>query len=936
MLDPQEFAQYFREINQGRNPFPWQERLAAQVCVGEWPDVIDLPTASGKTACIEIALFALALRPGAARRIFFVVDRRVVVSEASQRAKRIARALEQSLDAAPGSVSGRVAQRLRELAGGGESKPLASCELRGGIYRDESWVRTPLQPIVVTSTVDQVGSRLLFRGYGVSENSWPIHAGLVGNDSLIFLDEAHCSQAFAETLRSAARYRGADWADEPVPVGFRTVEMTATPSAAGRTVFRIEDSDKEERYLGPRLFARKPTRLVVSKNRPKELDKLAVSLFDEAMALSKGPQVRRVAVIVNRIATARKVHGLLSADGERAELMIGRMRPYDRDKLLGRLEDLKSGAKRSGGGATRFVVSTQCLEVGADLDFDGLVTECASMDALQQRFGRLNRLGQFDGESCGVIVIGSGQVDMRQRDPVYGEALARTWEWLNVVEGGTGALNMGIEAREGEPFTVAQRFADLPEKEKAALRMQSATGPLLLPAHLDALVQTNPTPAVEPEIALFLHGRREGEPDVQVVWRADLNGDNSEQWPDIVSLCPPVSAEAMQVPMSAFKRWFGGEIQDQADSDIEGAGGTEDADAEASGSARIALRWRGEKSEVVRSARKVRPGDTLVLPASTGGFDELGHKPAGARADIGDLARLIAKRRLTIRFHPDVWPGSEVVKLRIVEEGIAAITDEEIGAVDPDLKALLLEARGWRRGMEKPEWYPDPNRGDAFVLTGRGVSAGEDSGSDEPSQSVEVDLQQHLDDVAKAVGAYRELLGEKTEEYVWAAGFHDWGKADIRFQALLRGDIMAARFAPKPLAKSEWIPMGPAARAARRKRSGLPDGFRHEMVSLLFAERAIDRGEKEMGRHLIATHHGYARPLPPVVVDTTGEPVSYGGVTLTVEEQGDRAAYRLDSGVADRFWRLTRRYGWWGLAWYEALFRLADWEASGQGGKEKA
>jgi CRISPR-associated endonuclease/helicase Cas3 len=121
VLDPREFGQYFREVNQGRDPFPWQERLAAQVCIGEWPDVIDLPTASGKTACIDIALFALACRAGAARRIFFVVDRRVVVSEANQRAKRIAAAMEQSLDAAPGSVSGRVAQRLRELAGGGNA-----------------------------------------------------------------------------------------------------------------------------------------------------------------------------------------------------------------------------------------------------------------------------------------------------------------------------------------------------------------------------------------------------------------------------------------------------------------------------------------------------------------------------------------------------------------------------------------------------------------------------------------------------------------------------------------------------------------------------------------------------------------------------------------------------------------------------------------------
>ena len=79
---------------------------------------------------------------------------------------------------------------------------------------------------------------------------------------------------------------------------------------------------------------------------------------------------------------------------------------------------------------------------------------------------------------------------------------------------------------------------------------------------------------------------------------------------------------------------------------------------------------------------------------------------------------------------------------------------------------------------------------------------------------------------------------------------------------------------------------------------------------------------------MIASHHGRCRPFAPVVVDTGSVSVDYALSGHRMHWNGPTELERLDSGVADRFWRLTRLYGWWGLAWLEALLRLADWRHS--------
>ena len=969
-LNATDFAEFFNEL-WGHKPFTWQQKLADRVlkrAEAPWPEAIALPTAAGKTACLDIAVFALAAQASrlaqkqaitAPRRIFFVVDRRVIVDQAYERVRLLADHLEKAKD----GVIKRVADNLRQIAHGAadgfeEVLPLAAYALRGGMYRSEAWLHSPLQPMVVASTVDQIGSRLLFRAYGRGPKTWPIAAGLIANDSLILLDEAHCAQPFLQTLQAVRHYQ--KWGHTPLERPFYPVVMSATPPP---NVDLFEDLSEESRDpdhpLGQRQRAHKPAILkTVGKAKGKQATSvLARALVDAALELVNDKR-RAIVVFVNRVATAREIYCLLhSREDIDAVLLTGRMRPVDKEVVVQRLEPLQSSQSPERTLAKpMIVVATQTLEVGADLDFDGLVTECASLDALRQRFGRLNRMGR-EIDARAAILIRGDQTGDKGADPVYGEALTKTWHWLNEHKDDNGEVDFGI--------------AYLPDGD-SSLNAPSANAPVMLPAHVDCWAQTAPEPQPSPDVAPFLHGPREGVADVQVCWRTDMDLTREKETLELLSLCPPSSSETLPVPVGVFKRWLAGEDAADDSADVEGIG-TEDS-LRGNGSStkeRLVVRWRGAETEagdITENPKAIQPGDVIVIPANhPGPVRQLGDLPPDASLDVGDRAYRLARAKPILRLHPklvDDWPDSVTAKGPADEllKDLAQKYDDDPHEIANALGELLQELADSESLPEHWSWLPKAAKelskeysgsklarayrvvgGKSIVLVGQQriseLAREADRFSDEDDASASgigrpVKLLRHLPDVEALARHHATGCGlpEDLVDAIACAGLlHDLGKADPRFQSLLRGGTRW--LGGEHLAKSAEMPRSLAAYEKARTDSGYPKGGRHELLSVRLAESASvllpERDDlRDLVLHLIASHHGHCRPFAPVVCDEQGVDVDFELCDQQTHWSGPTGLERLDSGVADRYWRLVRCYGWWGLAWLESLLRLADWRQS--------
>lgn len=931
MGDVPAFEAFYRAVH-GRDPFPWQRRLAALVGREGWPPQIGVLTGLGKTACIDIAVWALAAQAArppsvrtAATRIWYVVNRRLLVDAASDHADRLADLLanpESAQDRLGATASDAVV--IRDVAGalvsvaalGTERGPLHVTRLRGGA---ELGARAPdpSQPTVVLATVPMFASRWLFRGYGTSRSMRPVDAAHAGIDSLVLLDEAHLARPLARLAGPLAQCDAGDPRDLLPPERARPqlVALTATGETSGDR-FDLDDEDRAHPVVRERLDAAKPVELVEVPDK-----RIAATMAEHVKALlDRAGRPASCVAFTNTPGAARAVFDevvRVLGEGADVKLLTGRTRDREAEATRRFVLSEKTGVPSGPGpGASRdkhlVVVATQTLEVGADLDFDLLVTETASVRALVQRFGRLNRLGQSNDIASAIICHPVRFTPGR----LYGDEPAEVWQRLHAASQPGGPLGLG-------PAAIADVLGEPADIPPVVGELQAF--------HLWEWAKTSVPPVGEAPGHLFYEGLDPAPATVSVAWRAHVPASGDRLVPSLHG------DEAIEVPI-----WELAEA-------LDGHG--------------VSLcRLAADRTTVEHvGTERIAPGDQVILSIDDGLYDCHGWSPTSTDrvldiSPIRDQTLVLSPKGVAGLLDPSANTSALGPLLDALTAGPNDDEDdwaERERVLVADLLDRMRDANPhpW---LDQSEWHEllDALSSHGATLTrtidGRTVPAAEPAppfiqapaaprtrpraevradAFDELSFGEEVqspELDTHLVTVGTAAATIAERVGlppDVVEAVRRAGSYHDLGKADPRFQRWLDPDGRAEAL----LAKSS-TPQ--ARREGARVAAGWPRGARHELLSARLLDEALapSMPHRDLILHLVASHHGHGRPTVPVVDDAAPTKVRATVDDNEVVVPGDVSD--PDWNQPARFRHLCDRYGYWGLALLEAVLRQADHAAS--------
>jgi len=845
-----DFKNAFCRLTDVKEPFPWQTELFQRFIDGRIPGVCNLPTGLGKTAVIPIWLLGLAVNPEATpRRLVYVVNRRTVVDQATNEAKK----LRERLPLVDGLM-----ERLTALCAEPWDTPLSISTLRGQFADDGEWRMDPSRPGIIVGTVDMIGSRLLFSGYGVGYKARPLHAGFLGQDVLLVHDEAHLEPAFQELLiaiekeqQRCKEYRA-----------FRVMELSAT-SRGQKKPFELTEIERNP----PDKIPDPPTESVHVVWRRLQAKK-AICLHKNADEKRMAEQIAHLAldkfkdsklsilIFLRRVDDVEKSVEILRRANQQVQQLTGTMRGLERDAMVE--EDAifrRFLPKARPENETVYLVCTSAGEVGVNISANHLVCDLSTFDSMAQRFGRVNRFG--DRDDTEIHVVFPKEFDEKKESDIRRK---RTLDLLRRLDGN------------GSPKALGELDAE-------ARRAAFAPTPAILPA-TDILFDSWALTSIcgklpgRPPVEPYLHGISEWEPpETRIAWREEVEiivGELLEAYKpeDMLDNYPLKPHELLRdISSRVFDR-----LKKLGSPDETPVWIVSDDD-----SVKVV-----SLGELIKFDKEVINYKTVVLPPRAGGLEK-GMLTAGSSTanDVADEWRDEMGQQRRIR----VWEDDPQFDRKT--SGMRLIGRIQFQGDGEDEQA---QGRSWL-------WFERPGKAD-----------------NEGSKFAQEPIlwQEHTDYVGKnaaQIVAALKLPQQIQVAIKLAAKFHDLGKKREVWQRSIGN--------PNP---TNWLAKLGRDKAGKLMNPVKLTDYRHELGSLVDAQSEAEFEKlscelKDLVLHIIAAHHGRGRPYFPL--DEAFDPDPKG-----------RDLGEIVANVPQRFARLQRKYGRWGLAYLESLLRAADWAAS--------